>query len=239
MSLTKLKEKVLKANLDLVKKDLVISTWGNVSAYDEKTDLVVIKASGIPYDELGTEHMTVVDLEGNIVEGEYAPSTDTITHIELYKKFKDKGIRGIVHTHSQNATAWAQLGIDVPIYGTTHADYFYGDIPCTRLLKPEEIETDYEKNTGKVILERMESMDCRKMSAILVNSHGPFVWGNSANDAINNSEVLEYITKMAFMNYISTNGTCPKIQKELLKKHYDRKFGDDAYYGQKKVENNR
>lgn len=232
MSLQTLKEEVLAANLDLVNKKLVISTWGNVSGFDAETGLIVIKASGVHYDEMGIEHMTVVDLEGNIVEGNYLPSTDTPTHIELYKQFSKKGICGIVHTHSQNATMWAQLGQNIPIYGTTHCDYFYGDIPCTRLLTPDEIANDYEKNTGKVILEAMEGLDCRKMSAVLVHSHAPFVWGISPEAAVLNSQVLDYLAKMAYMNYTMTSGTCPKVQQEILDKHYNRKFGDNAYYGQ-------
>ena len=161
--LEKLKQKVLEANLDLVTKQLVISTWGNVSGYDPETELVVIKASGVHYDVMKQEHMTVVDLDGKVVEGEYTPSTDTATHVALYKAFAKYGIRGIVHTHSQYATMWAQFGKDIPAYGTTHCDYFYGDIPCTRLMTPEEIAGEYEKNTGDVILERFAELDCRKM----------------------------------------------------------------------------
>ena len=230
--LEKLKQEVLEANLDLVTKQLVISTWGNVSGYDPETGLVVIKASGVHYDVMKQEHMTVVDLDGKVVEGEYAPSTDTATHVALYKAFAKYGIRGIVHTHSQYATMWAQFGQDIPAYGTTHCDYFYGDIPCTRLMTPEEIAGEYEKNTGDVILERFAELDCRKMNAVLVHSHGPFVWGTSPKGAVLNSQVLEYISKMAYCNYTMSDGKLSRIQEELKNKHYNRKFGEDAYYGQ-------
>ena len=206
--LEKLKQKVLEANLDLVTKQLVISTWGNVSGYDPETELVVIKASGVHYDVMKQEHMTVVDLDGKVVEGEYTPS--------------------------QYATMWAQFGKDIPAYGTTHCDYFYGDIPCTRLMTPEEIAGEYEKNTGDVILERFAELDCRKMNAVLVHSHGPFVWGTSPKAAVLNSQVLEYISKMAYCNYTISDGKLSRIQEELKNKHYNRKFGEDAYYGQGK-----
>ena len=191
MSIETLKEEVLAANLDLVTKNLVISTWGNVSGYDGETGVMVIKASGVPYDKMTKEHMVTVDLDGNVIDSPYSPSTDTWTHIEIYRAWKDKGIRGIVHTHSLNATMWAQLGQDIPVYGTTHCDYFNGDIPCTRLMTGEEIGTDYERNTGKVILERMEALDPVRMNAVLVRSHGPFVWGTSPSAAVLNSQVLD------------------------------------------------
>lgn len=230
--LEKLKEEVLAANLELVEKNLVISTWGNVSGYDIDSNLMVIKASGVQYDRMGTEHMVVVDMEGRVVEGTCAPSTDTATHIELYRKFKDAGIRGLVHTHSPNATMWAQLGRDIPIYGTTHADYFYGDIPCTRRMTEEEINSDYEVNTGKVILERFKKLDCNRMQAVLVHSHGPFVWGDTPKAAVLHSQILDYIAGMAYMNYTLTNGMNDEIPQVLLDKHYNRKFGENAYYGQ-------
>ena len=233
MGLEKLKQEVLSANLELVNKNLVISTWGNVSGYDPETKLVAIKASGVHYDELKEKHMTIVDLDGNVVEGEYIPSTDTQTHVALYRKFADYGIYGIVHTHSQYATMWAQLGMDIPCYGTTHSDYFYGDIPCTRLMTPDEISGEYEKNTADVILERFEGDTCKKMNAVLVHSHGPFVWGKTPRDAVLHSQVLEYIARMAYCNYNMTNGENPRIQQVLLNKHYNRKFGENAYYGQK------
>lgn len=234
MCLDKLKQEVLNANLELVKRNLVISTWGNVSGYDPETKLVAIKASGVHYDELETKHMVIVDLEGNVVEGEYIPSTDTQTHVALYKKFAEYGIYGLVHTHSQYATMWAQLGMDIPCYGTTHSDYFYGDIPCTRLMTADEINGEYEKNTADVILERFEGDACKKMNAVLVHSHGPFVWGKTPMDAVLHSQVLEYISKMAYCNYTLTSGENPKIQQVLLDRHYNRKFGENAYYGQKK-----
>ena len=218
MSIETLKEEVLAANLDLVTKNLVISTWGNVSGYDGETGVMVIKASGVPYDKMTKEHMVTVDLDGNVIDSPYSPSTDTWTHIELYRAWKDKGIRGIVHTHSLNATMWAQLG---------------QDIPCTRLMTGEEIGTDYERNTGKVILERMEALDPVRMNAVLVRSHGPFVWGTSPSAAVLNSQVLDYVANMAYMNYTMTGGQCGRVQKELLETHQNRKFGSGAYYGQK------
>ena len=163
MSLEALKKEVYEANMELVEKQLVISTWGNVSGYDEESGLMVIKPSGVPYKELRPDQMVPVDLNGNVVDSDYVPSTDTDTHIELYKAFKDQGIRGIVHTHSQFATMWAQMGKNIPCYGTTHCDYFFGDIPCTRLMTTEEIEEAYEKNTGKVILEEFEKRNCVEM----------------------------------------------------------------------------
>ena len=233
MSIRALKEAVLAANLDLVTRKLVISTWGNVSGYDEASGLMVIKASGVPYSEMRLEHMVPVDLDGNVVDSSYRPSTDTKTHIELYKAWKDRGVRGIVHTHSQNATMWAQLGMDIPIYGTTHCDYFNGDIPCTRKMTAQEIEEDYERNTGRVILERMADLDPVRMTAILVHSHAPFVWGSSPQEAVVNSQVLDYVAKMAYMNYMMTGGQCQRVQDEILKIHQNRKFGPNAYYGQK------
>jgi L-ribulose-5-phosphate 4-epimerase len=234
MGLEKLKKEVLEANLELVKRNLVISTWGNVSGYDEETGLMVIKASGVHYDDMRIEHMVAVNMEGKVVEGKYQPSTDTNTHIELYKAFKDKGIRGIVHTHSQYATMWAQLGKSIPCYGTTHCDYFFGDIPCTRLMTNEEIENDYEINTGKVILEEFVNRDCIEMQAVLVHSHAPFTWGKTPMDAVLHSQVLEYVSKMAIECSLMTDGKCDQVQKDLMLKHYNRKFGPDAYYGQEK-----
>jgi L-ribulose-5-phosphate 4-epimerase len=234
MILKELREDVLEANLDLVKKGLVISTWGNVSGYDEGTGLVAIKASGVPYDAMRRKHITVLDLDGNIVEGDFAPSTDSPTHLALYRAFKEKGIKGIVHTHSRYATMWAQSGEAIPCFGTTHADYFFGEIPVSRLMTPQEIASSYELNTGSVILETMASRDCRRMSAVLVHSHGPFVWGDSPSEAVTHSMVLEYVAEMAYRNAVMGGGHCPTIQKELADKHYNRKFGPDAYYGQRR-----
>jgi L-ribulose-5-phosphate 4-epimerase len=238
MNIKVLREQTLEANLDLVKKNLVIMTWGNVSGYDPETGYIAIKASGVKYEEMNSEHMTVLDMEGRIVEGKYKPSTDTPTHLVLYRAFKDQGIRGIVHTHSQFATVWAQSGVDVPCLGTTHGDYFYGDIPVSRPLLAEEIQGEYEKNTGDVILETLETKKtgCRRMSAVLVHSHGPFVWGDSPAEAVEHSLVLEYISKMAYcnvtMNCSFRDKPIPRIQQELADKHYNRKFGPGAYYGQ-------
>lgn len=233
-SLERLRQEVYEANMELVEKDLVISTWGNVSGYDEESGLMLIKPSGVPYKDLRPEQLVPVNLEGEVVSGDYIPSTDTKTHMELYRKFKDRGIRGIVHTHSQFATAWAQLGKDIPCYGTTHCDYFYGDIPCTRLMTTSEIEEDYETNTGKVILERFEDRDCIEMMAVLVHSHAPFTWGKTPHDAVVHSQVLEYVAKMAIVNTLMTQGNCPPIEENIKRKHYNRKFGANAYYGQKK-----
>jgi len=226
-----LKKEVLKANLDLVKHGLVILTWGNVSAYDKESGLVVIKASGIEYDEMGTEHMTVTDLDGNIVEGKYKPSSDLPTHLVLYKA--SPGIGSVVHTHSEFATIWSQTGNAIPCLGTTHSDYFCGEIPNTRKMTPKEIHSAYEENTGHVIVERFKNLDYAKMRAVLVHSHGPFVWGSTPEEAVLNSVVLEYIAKMAYCNSEMSNGKPHIIQEELMLKHYNRKFGKDAYYGQK------
>jgi L-ribulose-5-phosphate 4-epimerase len=239
MNTKELREQVLEANLDLVKKGLVIMTWGNVSGYDPETGYIAIKASGVKYDEMRSEHITVLDLEGKTVEGKCRPSTDTPTHLILIRAFKNQGIKGIVHTHSQFATMWAQSGIDVPCLGTTHGDYFYGDIPVSRLLTAAEIQGEYEKTTGEVILEtlRAKKTDCRHMSAVLVHSHGPFVWGDSPSEAVDHSLVLEYIAKMAYCNsvlsYSCQGKSITRIQQELADKHYNRKFGPGAYYGQK------
>jgi len=232
MSVTDLKERVLEANLDLVKNSLVISTWGNVSGMDEETGLIAIKASGVPYSAMTVKHITVLSLAGEVVEGEYAPSTDTPTHLVLYTALRGAGVRGIVHTHSQYATIWAQSGKAIPCFGTTHGDYFHGDIPVSRALTPDEISGEYEKNTGDVILESLVGHDCRSMSAVLVRSHGPFTWGKSPEEAVTHSLVLEYVAKMAFCNVVMSGGECVTIQKELANKHYCRKFGPGAYYGQ-------
>ena len=239
-----LKEKVCKANLDLVKHGLVLFTWGNVSAIDRATGLVVIKPSGVSYDDMKPEDMVVVDLEGNVVEGSLRPSSDTPTHLVLYKAFPEIG--GVVHTHSTFATSWAQAGKDIPILGTTHADYFSADIPCTRNMRKSEVEGDYEKETGNVIVERFKDIQPMDIPAVLVRNHGPFTWGTDADNAVHNAVVLEEVAKMAFVAmtihsdfnnakrnpYLSIYA--PTMNKHLVVKHYSRKHGPNAYYGQKK-----
>lgn len=228
--LENLKEEVFKANMLLPKYNLVTFTWGNVSGIDREKDLVVIKPSGVEYEKMTKDDMVVVDLEGNVVEGKLKPSSDTLTHIELYKNFKD--IKGVVHTHSTYATIWAQAGINLPALGTTHADYFYGDIPCTRKMTREEIESNYEKETGKVIVERFLNIDPNNMKAVLVNCHGPFTWGESPLKAVENSVVLEEVAKMA-LNSKLINTKLESMDQVLLDKHFLRKHGENAYYGQK------
>lgn len=227
--LEKLKAEVFQANLDLVKHNLVIFTWGNVSAIDREHGLIVIKPSGVSYDSMKAEDMVVVDLDGNVVEGKYKPSSDTATHLVLYKHFKSIG--GIVHTHSPWATIWAQAGTPVSALGTTHADYFYGEIPCTRKLSRKEIESSYELETGNVIVETFRNLDPTAIPGILVNNHGPFAWGKNAHDAVHNAVVLEEVSKMAY--YTLSIKKVPAIDQALLDKHYLRKHGKDAYYGQK------
>ena len=228
--LEKLKEEVCRANLGLVSNHLVILTWGNVSAIDRDSGVVVIKPSGVEYDALTPADMVVVDLEGNVIEGTLNPSSDTPTHLKLYKSFE--GISGIVHTHSTHATAWAQACRPVPALGTTHADYFYGDVPCTRPMTREEIEEAYELNTGNVIVETLEGIDPMQMPGILVANHGPFSWGRSASEALHNAIVLEETARMAWMTVML--GKTEPIAKYLLDKHFLRKHGSNAYYGQKK-----
>ena len=231
--LEKLKEEVYKANIELPVKGLVLFTWGNVSAIDREKNLVVIKPSGVEYDKLKPEDMVVVNLDGKVVEGNLNPSSDTPTHIELYKKFPETG--GIVHTHSTNATIWAQSGRDIPAYGTTHGDYFYGAIPCTRKMTPEEIAGEYEKETGTVIIETFEkrNINPKFVPAVIVHSHGPFTWGKDAAEAVHNSIVLEELAKMAMFTE-QVNKDVKPMQQELLDKHFLRKHGENAYYGQKK-----
>lgn len=229
--LEQLKQQVLEANLMLPKYGLVTFTWGNVSAVDRQNGLVVIKPSGVEYDGMTADDMVVVNLEtGRTVEGKYKPSSDTPTHLELYRAFKD--IDGIVHTHSRWATSFAQAGAGIIPMGTTHGDYFYGEIPCTRAMTPEEISGEYEKETGKVIVETFKGLDPTDIPAVLVKSHGPFAWGTDAANAVHNAVVLEEI---AFMNYhaMSINPQAGRMQQELLDKHYLRKHGANAYYGQK------
>ncbi|MDD4591853.1 MAG: L-ribulose-5-phosphate 4-epimerase [Parabacteroides sp.] len=224
-----LKEKVLKANLDLVKHSLVIFTWGNVSAIDRKTGLVVIKPSGVSYETMTVDDMVVLDLQGNKIEGRLKPSSDTPTHLVLYNAFP--GIGGIVHTHSTYATAWAQAGCDIPNIGTTHADYFSEAIPCTRDMTKEEVEGDYEKETGNVILERFKNINAMHIPGVLVKNHGPFSWGKDADEAVYNSVVMEQVAKMAFISF-NINPQL-KMNPYLVAKHFERKHGPNAYYGQK------
>lgn len=227
--LENLKEKVLKANLDLVKYNLVTFTWGNVSAIDRETGLVVIKPSGVEYDVMTADDMVVVDLDGKVVEGKWKPSSDTATHIELYKAFKNIGC--VVHTHSKWATSFAQAGVGIAPFGTTHSDYFYGEIPCTRRMTPDEIANEYEKETGKVIVETFSCKDPDAIPAVLVNSHGPFSWGTDSDNAVHNAVVLEQLAFMAVQTKI-LNPNADNMQQELLDKHYLRKHGKNAYYGQ-------
>lgn len=225
-----LKSKVLEANLALVKHNLVTFTWGNVSGIDRKKGLVVIKPSGVEYDTMTADDMVIVDLAGNVIEGKWKPSSDTPTHLALYKAFKNIG--SIVHTHSRWATSWAQAGRGIPAYGTTHGDYFYGEIPCTRKMTPVEISGEYEKETGNVIVETFNSKSADEIPAVLVNSHGPFAWGADPENAVHNAVVLE---ELAFMAYHAEviNPNTEIMQQELLDKHYLRKHGKNAYYGQK------
>lgn len=224
-----LKKQVYEANMELPRKGLITYTWGNVSGIDRETGYVVIKPSGVDYEVLKSEDMVIIDLEGNKIEGEYKPSSDTATHLELYKAFTEIG--GIVHTHSPWATSWAQAGRSIPCYGTTHADYFYGSIPCARSLTKAEIEKDYEKNTGLVIIETFKEMNPDFVPGVLCMNHGPFTWGKDAMEAVHNAVVLEEVAKMAFQTeQINTHvSSAPDTIKE---KHFMRKHGKNAYYGQ-------
>ncbi len=228
--LDKLKQEVLEANLLLPRHGLVTFTWGNVSALDRESGIMIIKPSGVEYSDMTAEDMVAVSLEtGEVVEGHYKPSSDTPTHLALYRAFD--GIGGIVHTHSRWATSFAQAGRGIEPLGTTHADYFYGEIPCTRAMTPDEINGEYEKETGTVIIEAFEGIDPLTIPAVLVKSHGPFTWGRTAAEAVHNAVVLE---EAAFMNYhaMSINPQVRPMQRELLDRHYLRKHGNNAYYGQ-------
>ena len=229
--LENLKKQVYEANLLLPKHNLVVFTWGNVSAIDRESGLFVIKPSGVSYDELTPEDMVVVNLNGEKVEGRLNPSSDTPTHCELYSHFPDIG--GVVHTHSRWATIWAQAGRGVPAYGTTHGDYFYGEIPCTRAMTPEEISGKYEKETGKVIVETFLHVNENEIPAVLVKSHGPFTWGRDCFEAVHNSVVLEEVSMMAWHSEAIAKTSCSPMQQELLDKHFLRKHGANAYYGQR------
>jgi len=227
--LTALKQEVLAANLELKNRNLIIYTWGNVSGIDREKGLVVIKPSGVPYEDLTADHMVVVDLEGKVVEGNLKPSSDTPTHLCLYQNFPEIG--GVVHTHSPWATAWAQAEKGIPCLGTTHADYFYGEVPCTRRLTPAEIKDEYELNTGRVIVQRFTGLNYLDFPGVLVANHGPFTWGKDPDTAVHNSVVLEEIAKIAFSTKL-LDGSVSAISQELLDKHFHRKHGAGAYYGQ-------
>ncbi len=230
--LEQIKYHVCEANLKLVSEGLVIQTFGNVSGVDRNSGNMIIKPSGVSYDEMKPSHMVVVSLEtGKVIEGDLRPSSDTATHLELYRSFRQIG--GVVHTHSPYATAWAQARKEIPPFGTTHADYFYGPIPCTREMTAEEIETDYEANTGKVIVERFAGHDPAHLPGCLVASHGPFAWGDSPDEAVDNAVIMEYLAKLASRT-LHVDSTAPPISQKLLDKHFLRKHGPGAYYGQKK-----
>ncbi|UWD50469.1 L-ribulose-5-phosphate 4-epimerase [Clostridioides difficile] len=224
-----LKEEVLKANLELPKKGLITYTWGNVSGIDREKGLVVIKPSGVEYDNMTVEDMVVVDLDGNIVDGKLRPSSDTPTHLVLYKEFEELG--GIVHTHSSWATTWAQIGKSIPACGTTHADYFYGSIPCTRKMTREEISSEYERETGNVIVEEFMGKNPIHCPGVIVNDHGPFTWGKNAKEAVHNAVVLEEVAKMAYYTELMSHENT--MDRVLMNKHFSRKHGKNAYYGQK------
>ena len=234
--LEELKKKVYEANMELPRRGLITYTWGNVSGIDRDTGYFVIKPSGVDYDKLRPEDMVVMDLEGNRIEGTLNPSSDTPTHLELYKKYPEIG--GVVHTHSPEATSWAQAGRDIPLYGTTHADYFYGPIPCARSLTPEEIGGEYERNTGLVIIETFEQRGLNPMHTpgVLCTNHGPFTWGKDAAEAVHNAVVLEEVAKMAYRTEsIRTELLNPQVQPapdSIRDKHFFRKHGENAYYGQ-------
>ena len=227
--LEKLKEEVYKANMDLVKHGLVIFTWGNVSGIDRETGLVVIKPSGVDYDVMKPEDMVVVDLQGNVVEGRLKPSSDTPTHLAIYRAWPEVG--GVVHTHSTFATAWSQAGLDIPNIGTTHADYFHEAIPCTTDMTEEEVKGAYELETGNVIIKRFEGMNPMHTPGVLVKNHGPFAWGKDPHDAVHNAVVMEQVAKMASIAFAANPDLT--MNPLLVEKHFNRKHGPNAYYGQK------
>ncbi|MCQ2797902.1 MAG: L-ribulose-5-phosphate 4-epimerase [Bacilli bacterium] len=228
--LEELKKTVFEMNNKLVSSQLVVLTWGNVSGFDPGSKLVVIKPSGVPYETMTAEDMVVVDLDGNVVEGKYRPSSDTPTHLYLYKHFPK--IRGVVHTHSMYATSFAQAGRDIPPYGTTHADAFYGPVPCARALNKDEVEEAYELNTGVAIVEEFKDKDYEAIPAVLLKNHGVFTWGPNPAKALENAITLEYVAKMAVLTE-QINPNAKTIDQYLLDKHYNRKHGKNAYYGQK------
>ncbi|MHA4445700.1 L-ribulose-5-phosphate 4-epimerase [Klebsiella pneumoniae] len=225
-----LKQQVFEANMDLPRYGLVTFTWGNVSAIDRQRGLVVIKPSGIAYESMTVDDMSVVDLQGHVVEGRWRPSSDTATHLALYRRYPDLG--GVVYTHSTHATAWAQAGLAIPALGTTHADYFFGDIPCTRALSAQEVDEAYELNTGQVIIETLGEANPLHTPGIVVYQHGPFAWGKDAHEAVHNAVVMEEVARMAWI----ARGINPQLQpidSWLMNKHFQRKHGPNAYYGQK------
>lgn len=225
-----LKQQVFDANRDLPRYGLVTFTWGNVSAIDRQRGLVAIKPSGVAYSDMTVDDIVVVDLDGNVLDGKWRPSSDTPTHLALYRRYASLG--GVVHTHSTHATAWAQAGLDIPALGTTHADYFFGDIPCTRALTPSEIQGEYEHNTGTVIIETLGEREPLHMPGVVVRQHGPFAWGKDAHDAVHNAVVMEEVAKMAWISR-DINPSLHGIDEDLLNRHFMRKHGPDAYYGQK------
>ncbi len=231
MKLKALREEVLEANLELVRRKLVVFTFGNASGVSREKGLVVIKPSGVPFEKLRPQHLVVTDLDGKVVEGKLRPSSDLPTHVRLYRDFPQIG--GVVHTHSSFATAWGQAGREIPCFGTTHADYFYGAIPVTAPMSAEAIKTDYEANTAVAILERFEGMDPLDMPGVLVNGHGPFCWGASATDAAHNAVILEEVARLAYRT-VALHPQASGISTHLLNKHFKRKHGAGAYYGQKK-----
>lgn len=226
-----IKKEVFEANLFLKKNRLAILTWGNVSAITDDRKYVIIKPSGISYEQMKAEDMVVVDLDANIVDGNLNPSSDTLTHLEIYKSFPN--VKSVVHTHSPYATSWAQSKKNIITLGTTHADHFFGNIPCTRQLNKEEIEKDYELNTGRVIVETFKKLDYISCPSVLVCSHGPFSWGKNCLDAVNNALILEEVAKIATYTCINTNNAILEVPQYLKDKHYNRKHGKNSYYGQK------
>lgn len=226
-----LKQEVFDANLELVRQGLVIYTWGNVSAIDRESGLVVIKPSGVDYDTMKASDMVVLDLEGNKMEGDFKPSSDTPTHLAMYREYDN--INSVVHTHSEWATSWAQAGRPIPVYGTTHSDYFYGKILCTRKLSKEEVDTEYELNTGLVMIETLkeENKDPLEIPGMIIFNHGPFSWGPTAAKAVHNAKVMEEVAKMAFRTEV-INPRIQPVSNYILDKHYLRKHGANAYYGQ-------
>jgi len=230
MTMQQLKQQVLDANLDLPRYGLVTFTWGNVSAIDRARGLVAIKPSGVSYDALKAGDIVIVDLQGDVVEGTLRPSSDTATHLALYRRYPSLG--GVVHTHSTHATAWAQAGLAIPALGTTHADYFLGDIPCTRALTEQEVQGEYELNTGRVIIETLKEGEPLHTPGVVVYQHGPFAWGKDAHDAVHNAVVMEEVARMAWIARSINPGLKP-IDGYLMDKHFMRKHGAHAYYGQK------